>query len=445
MKRSMVWLVVAGVGLFSHSCDKTTVNEAAGNGEVYFDVVADKEVAGQDIVLNHFRVMKSTANSGAPGAANIRDYFYVDIWATLSGEKKPRIAKLGPFVADADGNLYQEDAEPGSLDYNADLAAAVGTDITYEVTAKDGLISKEYDVVAETQSTVSESGARTTTKKSLLKVSEQDGAFLNVRARSYSSAAAFSRTRYQDNSDFSLKGKLGCFNLTTTAAGDTSYDAKATWFDVELGALLGDKDGTTLSSKTATDDSSASDQILWVKWSENWYVTGLNVNTHVVRMVRERSAPFYLNRELPKRVITTAAGGAPSPSGIEKMIRACSNAVEVTTGSKVFHLAGLLVGSDTSTTYSKFFRSIGSDAGTPHCAATKTVADTVALTTGYTAGTTVFAGCTGLNGTSIGLSIQGGTWNGTKSASTVATVSSGSVSGGTLVGIEHSAIVETTY
>lgn len=444
MKRRSSGLLVVGLCLASLGCDKTEVNEAAGNGMVYFDVTADKEVKDQDITINRFRVIKATDNGSAPGSADIRDYVYIDVWATLAGETKPRIAKIGPFLVDPDGNLYNENYAPGTLVPNDTIASNIGTDINYTVTQKDGLIETEWDQVLETQTTLSSSGAVSTVKRSLIKPSEQDSTFSHIRSRTYA-AAAFSRTKYVDNSAFTIKGKLGCFNKTTTAAGDSSFADKPTYYDVELGSLISDKDGTVSTTKTSTDDTSASDQILWVKWQEKWYITGVNVNTHVVRMVRERSAPFYLNRELPQRTVIAAASGTPKPSGIEAMIRACSNDVSVTTGSKVFYVAGFYsTAPTTSTTYSGFNRMVGT--GIAACSGTTTVANTVALTTSYSGGTTVFTGCTGLTGTALGFTVQGGTWDGSKSSSIVSTVSDGGISGSNyLLHIDHSDIVETTF
>ena len=426
------------LGFGAAGCDRTTVNEAAGNTQTYMDVTATKEVTGQDMSINRIRVVKSTATDNAPGVASIRDDYYLDVWATLSGETKQRKNRLGPFQADADGNLYVEGNAPGTIFYNTAITAAVGTDVTYEVTAKDGLIATEWDKVVETTTTLSESGARAITKSVLIQPSVQDASLSNIRARTYATGALFSRTRFQENKDFSLKGKLGCFNKTTAANADTSYAEKQTWYDVELGTTLSDKDGTTANTKTATDDSSAGDQILWVNWTENWYVTGINVNTKVVRIVRERSAPFYTNRELPQRVKTTAASGSSNISGVEKMIRACSNDVKVTTGSKSFQTSGFTTVS--GTTYTAFSRLTGT--GASHCAGTvDPVATTVALTTGFTGGATVFTGCTTLTNATFGFTIGAGTWDGTKSGAALTSVTSS----GTFTHLDHSAVVELTF
>ena len=156
-------------------------------------------------------------------------------------------------------------------------------------------------------------------------------------------------------------------------------------------------------------------------------------------MVRERSAPFYIGRELPQRVISTAAGGASSVSGMETLIRACSTDVEVATGTKTFTLAGLTASAGSTTP--GFTKTNGT--GSSYCAAAKTVATTVALTTGFTAGVSGFTGCnSSLSGTTLGATVTAGTWDGTKSGATIS--STGSFTGG-IFHVAHSDIVETTF
>jgi hypothetical protein len=440
-------LMVVGAGLTVTACDKTTVREASGNGTVYADLTADRAVAGQDITINRFRIMKSTGNGTSPGDASIRDVFYIDMWATLAGEAKPRYAKQGPFLADADGNLYAAGKEPGSIVYSSTLAGTtalggVGEAISYTRTGTDGLIDEEYDGVVETQSVVTgAAGANiTTTTKVIVKPSAQDASFVNLRTRSYAEDAIFSRTRYENNTTGTVKGKLGCMNtVTTTATANTALAATPTWYSVELGNIVSDKDGVTASTQTATADGSASDQILWVKWTENWYVTGVNVNSHVVRMVRERSAPFYLSRELVGRTIAIAAGGAAAPSGFETMIRACSLAAADGTGTTTtFKLSSPAATADT-TKLTGFSRALGS--ATPTCTALNSVAATVALTGAYTAAP-FSCNANYASGTLGGLTFGLGTWNGTYSASVLPALGSG---GNTAIHVEHSAIVESTF
>ncbi|MCX6119166.1 MAG: hypothetical protein NT027_16635 [Proteobacteria bacterium] len=437
MKLDLDLLKILSVLTILSSCQKTVVNEAAGNSQTILDASDKKEVTGQDLTINRIRIVRASPSDSAPGVASIRDLFYVDVWGTLSGETLSRKSTIGPFQADPDGNLYAEGAEPGTILYNSSIAAAVGTDISYTITAKDGLIVTEWDKVVEQTTTLSDTAATSTVKNTLVSVSSQDATFTNIRARTYATSALFTRNRYQDNSDFSLKGKLGCFNKTTAASGDTSYAEKPTFYDVELGATLSDTDGVISTTKAASGDASASDQILRVLWKENWYVTGVNINTRTIRIVRERSAPFYMNRELPKRTIAVSASGASAISGMETMIRSCSNAVETTTGSMTFQTAGFTVSSG-ATTYTNFNRLNGT--GASHCAGTKSVATTVALTTAFSGGATVFAGCGGLTNSTFGLVVGAGTWNGTYSASTISSVTSG-----TFTFLDHSAIVDVVY
>lgn len=433
--RNLCLLVVSAGSTFT-ACDKTTVREAAGNATVYADVTSDKAVAGEDITINRFRIMKSTGNGTSPGAVSLRDEYYIDMWATLSGETKPRYAQQGPFFADADGNLYKEGYEPGTIAYNSDIASSVGEAISYTRTATDGLIDEEYDAALETQTVVTGTTATpiTTVTNVIIKPSAQDASFVNLRTRTYVFSVAFNRTRYENNTTGTIKGKLGCINtVTTTATSNTVLAATPTWYDVQLGNILSDKDGVTSSTTTATADGSASDQILWVKWSEKWYITGVNVNTHAVRMVRERSAPFYLNRELVGRTIAIAAGGAAAPSGFETMIRACSAAAVDGTGTtttfKISSPATSAAGSTTN--LFGFSRKLGSAANST-CTALNSVVATTPLNAVYSCYSTG----------QLGVNYTNGTWNGTYSAGVI---SSAGAASATALHVEHSAIVETTF
>lgn len=413
-------------GLLQAGCgDKVTVKDAIdppapkGNATEVFDATG-AAVDGQDITINRVRVLLSTDNADSPGVASIVDEYTLEVWATLSGEAKPQYVKMVGLLADADGNLYPASNEPGKVVVNNTIGSSLtiipkDATTTYVVTATDAFVELDFPFYYElTDTTSANAGVDTTTTRTWLDPTTiASSPWAAIRNRGFSGTSSFTRKVLQENTGLATKGKVMCISKTADATANVAASAFS-FGDVELGNILGNAANVDAVGG-ATTDVSGDDNTLWISWNDLWYITGFNVTSKTIRTVRQRSAPFYQNRELPA-VDTTDT--EPKLSGIESLIRTCNATAAKTGGS--FSLASLSNSTLTVSSSNNYCQDLVDKI---------TVGPkTVALNDTSFGGTCAWTG----------LPVTSGNWNGTSHSGTVTSAGSGSI-----LHREHSAIVAT--
>jgi hypothetical protein len=296
------------------------------------DDVKDVAPEGLDITFKRMRVWETKDAPNARGSLYPEGQLYVELRYTLAGETAERRYTVYGYQ-DSEGNLYTSDNEPGIVT-EADIGQVAGdTPPTCTTTAADAFIQSDFpDYLIRNDST--KTGANTSTKLEWIDTSTIEGTpWTNFRNRRFTSSADLAtRTKWEKNTDLAIKAKTGCVVNAGAANGDIA--AKTFVFgDVELGDTLGHTGGALIA---LTPDTGGDDDTLWIKWSNTWKITGVNVKTKTIRIMHAKSAPFYNKRELPG---VDASNTDPKISGYESLVRACNSAAAAVSGR--FQMLGL--------------------------------------------------------------------------------------------------------
>lgn len=335
------------------------LKKALGNSHPIWGFGGEKIVEELGITIFEMKLHRSSSNENSPGAASIIDQSYLEIWYKLDGDDdvvftsvndeetndagekierteeetaalhkdRRRYAKMGGFKVDKLGNLYKEGSQPGSVSYDEAYAGNLHKEGAYEyrVTPKDGLVTNRMPNYVAYSETTGDAGETITVRETIKAEDVPKSDWSNVYDYSFAATIIAGRTHYQSNTKGKVKAKLGCLLKTLD---DTTTEAKTYKFgEVELGATLQDsKDKYDATSVDADEtDTLGSDDKLWIQWSENYYISGLNISSGKLRLVRHRSAPFYQNRELPG---VDDDVDDPKLSGMDALVRACNTAAE---------------------------------------------------------------------------------------------------------------------
>ena len=329
--------MLATLSLAVWSCGKVEIKDAVGNASLVFDVSKENPLAEQGISLKRLRVWKSTPNAEAPGVAEVVDNYTVELWGTLTGETATRYQRFTGLLVSDTGDLYVTGFDPGTVVAGTNLATLSGRlaadgAMSYTILGQDALITSDFPVLLNrTENTgAGASIVWTNTFTNVATLAASPWPF--VRSRTIANGPLFSRTRYEENTGLAIKGKLGCLVKTPDAAS-TLAAPTFTFGDVELGRLIQDKTGVVTNPDAAARATIGDDDSLWIYWSENWYVTGINIKTKTVRIMQDRAADYYPARELPG---IDQGDTSPKVSGIESLVRACNAAATRSGGTFQF-------------------------------------------------------------------------------------------------------------
>ena len=327
------------------SCgDNVSIKDASGNAMLVVDARPAVAVDNEGITINQVRVWKSTPNDQAPGVYSAIDDYTIEIWATLEGEAQSRYYRKSGFIADVDGNLFAPALSPGQIKYHDRANAAIlETPASYTITASDPFIGLETSAGINLTKTAVSGTATSTTEVLADPALITQTPWTEIKYREYTQTL-FQRARQEKNVDLALKAKMGCMTVTKGVDGSVapgSYQFQ----DVELGNAVRMGSQTVFVDSGATGvvaaDTSGDDNFLVLEWQEAWYLTGLNVTTRRIRMVRERWVPFYHRRELPG---VDRSNDAPLLSGMETLVRSCNASAESTGAFRLVYMRPSAVG-----------------------------------------------------------------------------------------------------
>ena len=319
------WLIA----LISTSCGKVQVKNAGGNAILVLDATKDIAVADQELTLKRLRVWKSSPNDSGPGVSSVIDTYAAEIWFRVVGEESDQYTLIDDLQSDSSGNLFPTGNRPGKVStiINEDRNVR-----TYTVTAEDGLIAQKFDIYGRWSSAISAAATNPKTVSQTFKPIREFGVTEWANLYSYTmsgSALLYSRGRMVENTS-GLSAKAVCTVVKTNlSSGAITESIKAATSAFELGTYY---DSSSNNGKGQTDANGKSNERqedkLYVKYVENWYVTGINIGTRTVRTMRARTADIYVSRHL--KADTSAS--TPAESGYNKLVRECNVAAKPASG-----------------------------------------------------------------------------------------------------------------
>jgi hypothetical protein len=426
--KSLHFFLLAILGLCS--CEKDpatkaaeTVEDKLGNANLIWSTTGPVEVKDLGMTIHASKLWQSRDNSQSSGLATVLDGYILELWFDLEKDNelafvptkekksaseedliddgKRRYAAIGLMRRSADGFLYVTGGAPGTTTFAEPTVDPMTSDglFSYTVTDKDGLIFQKFPALASWIENTGDVSDPTTVTELIQAHEVEDSGWENAYRYDFSTNAIVSRVRYEENSEFKTKAKLGC--LVKKVSGDR-YAARSFLFDdVELGAVL--QNSEDLYTQTESESKLGDDDALWIKWTETYYLAGIDLNTRNMRIMRTRSAPYYTARELPG---VDSSVTSPKVSGLESLVRSCNKAAGV---GGTFHLS-YLSGSESSLELE-----IGAE--NDYCASLATASS---ATLDYQSSN--YGAC---SFTIVGA--QGGTWNGSEHSGPV-TDAGGSIS-----------------
>jgi hypothetical protein len=310
------------------------LSEAAA--KILWDIKKEIPMAGLGITLVQARAWKSFSRENAPTVLS-DDHAWLELWYRIDDEMVVRYFHSGALLLDADGTLYHPDRPPGIKTTQAfyaptkDLTAPNKEFFVSEVKKPDALVEIFPVVAIETLTR----GAVTdpSYQEVIYDVSDPNTVpgtpwekVKNMGAWN-GDTNLLTRTVYV-NQDGNQKGKLGCsFSKITTNSWPQKKSFK--FSDVELGYYI-DVSGNNANNTIAN----RADDTWIVPWEETWAVTGINLTTKQVRIVRQKRAPIYTERTLKANIDETS----PQISGFEQHLRSCNESAE--SQGSVFSLWG---------------------------------------------------------------------------------------------------------
>lgn len=363
MFKAMLSILIAGPMILS-GCKGLTKSEEnkTGNAFTVLNFSGEKTVEELGITIRRLKVWKSKDNDDFAGTSTEIDNYNIEIWFDLEGDnekalenasdnekengsqseeeklnddKKYRYKLISNLRANENGNLYAAEAEPGTTFYMTPSVTPLTSEgiLSYTVTEEDGLISEKFPAINVYSEVTGASGSEITIKE-LLKAHEVDDSSWSSVYKYSMDAQIVSRVRYEQNEGFKTTEKLGC--LIKNSKNGSLIEKTFLFDDVELGTLLQNSKDDLDSSSTPDLEKLGDDDELWIKWNEAWYITGLNLKSKSLRVMRSRYAPFYTARELPG---VDSSDSKPSPSGFEALIKACNKKAGTSGSFRLLHLS----------------------------------------------------------------------------------------------------------
>ena len=311
------------------SCGKVQVKSTGGNAILVLDSTKDITITDQELTLKRLRIWKSAPNNVGPGVVSLVDSYVAEIWFRAVGDENDQYTIISDLQSDSNGDLFPSTNRPGKV------YSEVGSDnnvYTYTVTAQDGFITQKYIVPSEYSSTLNFSVTNPKTNSTKFKSITELGVseWANLYRYSFSSGGLiFSRMRLVENTTgLSTKAVCAVTKFTTATSISNTTIAAAT-NKLDLGSYIDTASDNQLGSTDANGKTNErSDDKLYIRYFEDWYVTGLNVNSRSVRTMRARAAGIYNSRHLK----ADSSATTPAESGYNKLIRECNAAAKPGSG-----------------------------------------------------------------------------------------------------------------
>lgn len=338
-----LFLSFAGVFLIT-GCgdDGNDLGSDLANASKVMEFNGDKVVDSLGMTIKKLKVWKTRDNSKASGVSSVVSIHTIEIWYTLMNdgvsfgvEKKEkdleendkkdsqtalRYAQFSGLLSDDKGNLYFEQSEPGTVVY--ETPSGVSNSLTedglfaYTRESENGLVSEKFPP----NTLFSRSIGNKITREVIEAPNIEGSPWGAIYKYSFGGSAQIGkRDYYESNEKLKVKGKAGCLYQTGTSGGLKKEDFY--FADVELGNLIHHTKNRDVATSVSDDSTLGDDDVLWVKWNEYWYLTGVNYKTKTFRMIRLRVAPVYTGRELPG---VDSSDDSPKLSSYDRFIRSCN-------------------------------------------------------------------------------------------------------------------------
>lgn len=378
--------LVTTMCLFSCSDDPTVADIAdkMGNAEMEYGWEGSKDVEGLGMTLKRIRVWRSGDNSNSGGIYSLIDVYSVEIWYQLEQDKELaaitntidsttataqeegdspenaaelvqsedefryyRYSILTGLRKTEDGYLYDPTTMPGTTYRINPVGGNMQADGLYKYTSNeaDGLVNLKYPSSYVYNKPLNDDGSLTeTTLQHVNEISESG--WENTYSYANARGQIAQRGRWQQNTNFETKGKLGCRVNSLT---DGNVDEETFKFaDIPLGNVLRDNQGHRTTANVEDENVLGDDDELWFEWTETWYMTGFKINEGKVRIMRSRQAPIYVGRELPG---VDAGDNAAKLSDINGFVKTCNDAAKEAGGTFQFVTLGSSVLTPTLTNH----------------------------------------------------------------------------------------------
>lgn len=298
--------------------------------------------------------------SHTPGDAPDFDQVTVELWFKLEGETEQRYRKLSGLRLEDNGWLFPQETLGG---VDADLDETMPL-TTFQHSAQRAFVLGELparftfnratNIILESQQ------PNRAVQQNVLAAYEmgfgrdrelaRSPAFSSIKREVFAAnanllgAAEATRTVWKKNErvdgSYAMKAPMACVVETRNGgnSGNGGFNAPTVIYkDIELGEVLHSASGDIAAEHGANPgancvgpnckkftamDPTADDE-LWVKSSEAFFITGINLNqgARTLRVTKKVLSPFYMNRQLPSSQGTSEI----RLSGLETLIRHCND------------------------------------------------------------------------------------------------------------------------
>lgn len=281
--------------------DNGRANDASMT-EIY-DIEEEIENSTLGITFTRIRISTTNAPNYSPTNPEAADKVYIETWYELASESGTQFVNTSfAYSVDDDGWLYYKSLIPGTvLKQSASSDSPDAEYQTFTVTAPDTLLTSNYAVKLT-------SGLSSSIRSA---TGYPWGGLADKTGISFASS-----TEFVVNDNNTTKGNMGCYyyNGTTSTGGYHFAEVEAGHLDYVPYASGG--------SAIARDDNETV-----IAYDHTWHITGINLNTGKLRIMKKSLARLYQGRQMPG-TFTANSTTAPTISGIESLIRSCNDLAE---------------------------------------------------------------------------------------------------------------------